>query len=119
MLATKEQLTSSLRPTKRADARRRHPTSFAPRTFHKKDAEGYRLRTSGQGRRRIEIQAFGGIFQFPQVLDMLREQWKKISIQADLGDALWRGEAMTLQVSFPLEHSAPTGWDVFVAPLLA
>jgi len=35
---------------------------------------------------------------------MLREQWKKSVIQADLADALWRGEAVTLQVSLPLEH---------------
>jgi hypothetical protein len=35
---------------------------------------------------------------------MIREQWKKIGIRADLADALWRGKAMTLRVSFPLEH---------------
>jgi hypothetical protein len=36
---------------------------------------------------------------------MLRERWKKIGARPDLADALWRGEAMTLQVSLPLEHS--------------
>jgi hypothetical protein len=34
---------------------------------------------------------------------MLREQWKKSGIQADLADALWQGEAVTLQVSLLLE----------------
>jgi peptide/nickel transport system substrate-binding protein len=50
----------------------------------KKDAEGYRLRTDGKGRLRIEIQTFVGFFQFTQVCEMIREQWKKIGIQADL-----------------------------------
>jgi hypothetical protein len=45
------------------------------------------LRTDGKGRPRIEIQTFVGIFQFTQVCDMIREQWKKIGIQADLADA--------------------------------
>jgi hypothetical protein len=50
---------------------------------------------------------------------MLREQWKKIGIQADLADALWRGEAVTLQVSLPLEHPHRLRGMFFVAPLLA
>jgi hypothetical protein len=51
-----------------------------------------------------KFKSLGGIFQFTWVCDMIREQWKKIGIQADLADALWRGKAMTLRVSFPLEH---------------
>jgi peptide/nickel transport system substrate-binding protein len=50
----------------------------------KKDAEGYRLRTDGKGRLRLEIQTFVGFFQFTQVCEMIREQWKKLGIQADL-----------------------------------
>jgi ABC-type transport system substrate-binding protein len=50
----------------------------------KKDAEGYRLRTDGKGRLRIEVQTFVGFFQFTQICEMLREQWKKIGIQADV-----------------------------------
>ncbi len=50
----------------------------------KKDAEGYRLRTDGKGRLRIEIQTFVGFFQFTQICEMIREQWKKIGIQADV-----------------------------------
>ena len=45
-----------------------------------KDSEGYRLRTDGKGRLRLEIQTFVGFFQFTQVGEMIREQWKKIGI---------------------------------------
>jgi len=47
----------------------------------KKDAEGYRLRSDGKGRLRIEIQTLGGQFvQYTQISEMIREQWKKIGI---------------------------------------
>src|SRR5262245_63951208 len=47
----------------------------------KKDAEGYRLRTDGKGRLRIEVMTLGGQFlQFTQICEMIREQWKKIGI---------------------------------------
>ena len=49
----------------------------------KKDAEGYRLRSDGKGRLRLEIMTFVGFFQSTQVCEMIREQWKKIGIQAD------------------------------------
>jgi peptide/nickel transport system substrate-binding protein len=49
--------------------------------LNKKDAEGYRLRTDGKGRLRIEIMTLGGQFlQFTQIAEMIREQWKKIGI---------------------------------------
>jgi ABC-type transport system substrate-binding protein len=50
----------------------------------KKDAEGYRVRTDGKGRLRLEVQTFVGFFQSTQVCEMIREQWKKIGIQADV-----------------------------------
>jgi peptide/nickel transport system substrate-binding protein len=50
----------------------------------KRDAEGYRLRTDGKGRLRIEVMTFVGFFQSTQVCEMIREQWRKIGIQADL-----------------------------------
>ena len=59
----------------------------------KKDAEGYRLRTDGKGRLRIEIMTLGGQFlQFTQIAEMIREQWKKIGIQADVrkSSVAWR-----------------------------
>jgi peptide/nickel transport system substrate-binding protein len=47
----------------------------------KKDAEGYRLRSDGKGRLRVEIMTLGGQFvQFTQIAEMVREQWKKIGI---------------------------------------
>jgi len=47
----------------------------------KKDAEGFRLRSDGKGRLRIEIMTLGGQFvQFTQISEMIREQWKKIGI---------------------------------------
>ncbi|HEX2437699.1 MAG TPA: ABC transporter substrate-binding protein [Methylomirabilota bacterium] len=47
----------------------------------KKDADGFRLRTDGKGRLRIEIMTLGGQFvQFTQISEMIREQWKKIGI---------------------------------------
>lgn len=51
----------------------------------KKDNEGYRLRTDGKGRLRIEIMTVGGQFlQFTQIAEMMREQWRKIGVQADV-----------------------------------
>ncbi len=47
----------------------------------KKDGDGYRLRSDGKGRLRIEIMTLGGQFlQFTQIAEMIREQWKKIGI---------------------------------------
>src|SRR5881296_2384355 len=47
----------------------------------KKDARGYRLRSDGKGRLRIEIMTLGGQFvQFTQIAEMIREQWKKIGL---------------------------------------
>jgi hypothetical protein len=54
------------------------------------------LRTDGKGRSRIESRAFGGIFRFTEACDMLWEQWKKIGFQADLADASWQSDAVTL-----------------------
>ena len=43
----------------------------------KKDAEGYRLRSDGKGRLRLEVTTYGGQFiQFTQISEMIRDQWK-------------------------------------------
>ena len=53
----------------------------------KKDGEGYRLRTDGKGRVRLELSAMAGQFiNYAQVAEMIREQWKRIGIQADVKD---------------------------------
>jgi peptide/nickel transport system substrate-binding protein len=50
----------------------------------KKDAEGYRLRSDGKGRLRLEIQTYVGFLQSTQMCEMIREQWKKVGIQVDV-----------------------------------
>jgi peptide/nickel transport system substrate-binding protein len=50
----------------------------------KKDAEGYRLRTDGQGRLRIQIDTYLGFISFTAVCEMIREHWKRIGVQADV-----------------------------------
>ena len=49
----------------------------------KKDAEGFRLRTDGKGRLRIEVTTYLGFLQFTQIVEMISEQWKKIGIDGD------------------------------------
>jgi peptide/nickel transport system substrate-binding protein len=71
----------------------------------KKDAEGYRLRTDGKGRLRLEITTLGGQFlQFTQIAEMVREQWKKIGIdlivqEVERSLAIKRGAANEQQLS--------------------
>ena len=51
----------------------------------KKDGEGYRLRTDGKGRLRIELQTSAGAFMpYTRIAEMIAQQWKKIGIQADV-----------------------------------
>jgi len=51
----------------------------------KKDGEGYRLRTDGKGRLRIELMTMGGqMIQFTQIAEMIRQQWRRIGIEADV-----------------------------------
>jgi peptide/nickel transport system substrate-binding protein len=51
----------------------------------KKDAEGFRLRTDGKGRLRIEMQAAAAAFlPWAKHAEMIADQWKKIGIWADV-----------------------------------
>ena len=51
----------------------------------KKDNEGYRLRTGGKGAIRLELLTVAGSFiPQTQICEMIREQWKKIGIVADV-----------------------------------
>ncbi len=55
--------------------------------LQKKDADGYRLRTDGKGRLRIEMQTIAGLFiNYAQLAEMIKEQWRKIGIQAEVRD---------------------------------
>ena len=50
-----------------------------------KDADGYRLRTDGKGRLRIELVCFAGAFlPYAQHAEMIVQQWKKIGIQGEV-----------------------------------
>jgi peptide/nickel transport system substrate-binding protein len=61
----------------------------------KKDGEGYRLRTDGKGRVRIELMSVGGQFiPYTQVGEMIKQQWIKIGIDADVKETE-RGLAFT------------------------
>jgi peptide/nickel transport system substrate-binding protein len=90
----------------------------------KKDGEGYRLRTDGKGRLRIELQTSAGAFvPHTQIAEMIKEQWKKIGIQADVKElerslfftrinanehqiALWANDGTEVLYLFP-RHALP------------
>ena len=51
----------------------------------KKDSDGYRLRTDGKGRLRLEMITVGGQFvPYTQVGEMIKQQWKKIGVDLDV-----------------------------------
>ncbi|HEX7629711.1 MAG TPA: ABC transporter substrate-binding protein, partial [Candidatus Methylomirabilis sp.] len=51
----------------------------------KKDGEGYRLRTDGKGRIRLELMTVAGAFiPHTQICEMIKQQWKQIGIDADV-----------------------------------
>ena len=50
----------------------------------KKDAEGYRLRSDNGQRLRLAVDTYVGFMPFTGICEMIREQWKKIGIQADV-----------------------------------
>ena len=90
----------------------------------KKDGEGYRLRTDGKGRLRLELQTSAGAFvPHTQIAEMIKEQWKKIGIQADAKEmerslffsriagnehqiALWANDGSEVLYLFP-RHALP------------
>lgn len=48
----------------------------------KKDSEGFRQRTDGQGRLRLELMTNGGQFiQFTQIAEVIAQQWRDIGIE--------------------------------------
>jgi peptide/nickel transport system substrate-binding protein len=53
-----------------------------------RDTEGFRQRTDGKGRLRIEMLAVGGSFvPWPQIAEMVKQHWQKIGIWADMKEA--------------------------------
>jgi peptide/nickel transport system substrate-binding protein len=50
-----------------------------------KDSEGFRLRTDGRGRLRIEMVTVGGQFvEYTKIGEMIKQQWRRIGIDADV-----------------------------------
>ncbi len=90
----------------------------------KKDGEGYRLRSDGKGRLRIELLTSAGAFiPHSQIAEMIKEQWKKIGIQADVKElerslfetrmrsneqqiSIWANDGTELVYLFP-RHALP------------
>ena len=90
----------------------------------KKDGEGYRLRADGKGRLRIELLTSAGAFiPHTQIAEMIKEQWKKIGVQADVKEverslfftriranehqiAIWANDGTELLYLFP-RHGLP------------
>lgn len=51
----------------------------------KKDSDGFRLRTDGKGRLRLEMVTVGGSFvPYTQIGEMIKQQWRKIGIDVDV-----------------------------------
>ncbi|MFI5016011.1 MAG: ABC transporter substrate-binding protein [Hyphomicrobiales bacterium] len=50
----------------------------------KKDGEGFRVRTDNGQRLRIQVQTVRAFLPWPNQLEMIAQQWKKIGIQADV-----------------------------------
>ena len=51
----------------------------------KKDGEGYRLRTDGKGRIRIELMTMGGmLIPYTPIGEMIKQHWQRIGILADV-----------------------------------
>jgi peptide/nickel transport system substrate-binding protein len=73
----------------------------------KKDTEGYRLRTDGQGRLRLGIDTYLGFVPFTAVCEMIREHWKRIGIQADVKE-----HERGLMIRRRSASEAPIGVDV-------
>ena len=89
----------------------------------RRDSQGYRLRTDGEDRLRLEMTTVGGHFlQFTQIAEMIREQWSKIGIQADVNEverslAITRVGANELQIHLwqndGTEHFFASPWHLF------
>jgi peptide/nickel transport system substrate-binding protein len=60
-----------------------------------KDAEGYRLRTDGKGRLRVELDVWSGLFMpYAEIGEMIREHWKAIGVDLNVKE-VERGFGMT------------------------
>jgi peptide/nickel transport system substrate-binding protein len=90
----------------------------------KKDAEGFRQRTDGKGRLRLEMFGVAGSFvPFPRIGEMIGQQWRKVGIQLDVTELernlaftrmrnnehqifMWANDGSELIYAFP-RHAMP------------
>jgi ABC-type transport system substrate-binding protein len=100
-----------------------------------KDSEGFRLRTDGKGRLRLEMVTVGGAFvPWPRVGEMVGQQWKRIGIQADVIEqerslafrrrdgnelqmVMWVNDGSELLYAFPV-HAIPVQPDAMMGPFI-
>src|SRR5262245_21702027 len=77
----------------------------------KRDAEGYRLRSDGGGRLRLQLTTYLGFLPFTGIADMVAEQWKKIGVRGEVqelerGLATARVRANEHQIHFETQWGA-------------
>jgi len=103
----------------------------------KKDGEGYRLRMDGKGRIRLELlTAAGSFIPHTQICEMIKQQWKKIGVDADVKEvernlfftrinnnehqiAVWLNDGTEVLYLFP-RHALPVDTvEALLGPLIA
>ena len=103
----------------------------------KKDGEGYRLRTDGKGRIRLELlTAAGSFIPHTQICEMIKQQWRKIGIDVDVKEvernlfftrinnnehqiAVWLNDGTEVLYLFP-RHALPVDTvEALLGPLIA
>ena len=102
-----------------------------------KDDEGFRLRTDGNGRLRLEVFAVAGAFvPFPRIAQSIGQQWQDIGIQLDVAELerslaftrmrnnehqifMWANDGSELIYAFP-RHALPVDpVEPMMGPLIA
>jgi peptide/nickel transport system substrate-binding protein len=102
-----------------------------------KDGEGFRMRTDGNGRLRLEVFAVAGAFvPFPRIGQSIAQQWQEIGIQLDVSELerslaftrmrnnehqifMWANDGSELLYAFP-RHALPIDpAEPMMGPLIA
>jgi peptide/nickel transport system substrate-binding protein len=102
-----------------------------------KDAEGFRQRSDGSGRLRLEVFAISGAFvPFPRIAQSIAQQWQDIGIQLDVQELernlgftrmrnnehqifMWANDGSELLYAFP-RHALPVDpAEAMMGPLIA
>ena len=102
-----------------------------------KDGEGFRMRSDGSGRLRLEVFAISGAFvPFPRIAQSIAQQWQEIGIQLDVSELerslgftrmrnnehqifMWANDGSELLYAFP-RHALPIDpAEAMMGPLIA